>query len=66
MNAFEWVSSLTDEQRETLATMDESEVMGYLADQGLELPDEMLEGVTGGINVWKTLGHIISDFLAKR
>ena len=57
MDANEWVETLTDEQRAALAQMDEDQIMGYLADQGVELPDEALEGVAGGLPLGKLVGN---------
>ena len=42
--------SLTDEQKEKAkACKTEKELLDYLAEAGVELPDELLETVAGGI-----------------
>ena len=49
MDVNEWAASLTDEQRAELAAMDDEQIMEYLSEEGVELPDEALEGIAGGV-----------------
>lgn len=51
MDTNEWVQTLTDDQREALsrcATAEEA--VSYLRANSLTIPDELLEGVTGGVH----------------
>jgi len=59
MDFEQWIESLPDEQCKELAALDESEVMEYLGDHDIALPDEMLEDVAGGINPFALLGQAI-------
>jgi hypothetical protein len=63
MDMNEWAESLTDEQRAALAGMNDDEMAGYLADQGVELPDEVLEGVAGGLPLGKLVGSWLKEKL---
>lgn len=62
MGINEWTDSLTDEQRAALATMDDEKIMDYLAAEGVELPDEALEGIAGGV----PLGKLVAGWLKER
>ena len=63
MNAEEWVNSLTDEQRAELANVDEDKIVDYLAEQGVDLPDEALEAVAGGVPLGKIVGGWLKEKL---
>ena len=63
MNAEEWVNSLTDEQRAELANADEDKIVDYLAEQGVDLPDEALEAVAGGVPLGKIVGSWLKEKL---
>jgi len=56
MDVNEWAASLTDEQRAELVAMDDEQIMEYLSEEGIELPDEALEGVAGGLPLGKIVG----------
>lgn len=60
MTMDEWFDRLTDEQKQAVSGLGENELMDYLAEQNLELPDEMLEGVAGGINPFAILYQMLS------
>ena len=59
MDANMWLEGLSEEQRAALADMDEDQIMDYLADEGVELPDEALESVAGGL----PLGKLVAGWL---
>ena len=49
--AADFMDGLTDAQKEALKNCkDSSEVMAYLEKEGIELTDEQLEAVSGGLN----------------
>ena len=55
MNLDDWYETLPQKHQDAIAEMDEGQVMEYLSDNDIELPDEFLEGVTGGINPFAIL-----------
>lgn len=57
MKANEWVDSLSNEQRAELSKMDDDKVMDYLANEGVELPDDVLDGVAGGLPIGKLVAN---------
>ena len=49
--AADFMEGLTDAQKEALKNCkDASEIMAYLEKEGIELTDEQLEAVSGGLN----------------
>ena len=64
MDVNEWAASLTDEQRAELAAMDDEQIMEYLSEEGVELPDEALEGIAGGVPLGKLVGSWLKQKLA--
>lgn len=51
MKAAEWAGSLTEGQKKGLGTCKSlEEVVAYCKEQGIALPEELLDGVAGGTN----------------
>lgn len=54
-----WIESLGEKHRTAIEGMEESQIMDYLSDQGLELPDELLDEMAGGVNPFAMLFQAI-------
>ena len=63
MEFLDWVKSISDEQRVEFAGLADSDVMGYLNDRGVILPDELLETITGGAGAEALLKEAIERYL---
>ena len=51
MGTEDFLNGLTDAQKEALKNCkDTNEIMAFLAKEGIELTDEQLEAVSGGLN----------------
>ena len=66
MDFLEWADVMTENQREEFAALDDSEVMDYLNEHDIALPDEWLEDVAGGINPFAMLGQMLKRKLTGR
>lgn len=69
MTADEILEGLTDEQQQRLAAIETpEEALQFLNEEGVELPDELLEGVAGGGAVgeaWNSARPILETLLGE-
>lgn len=63
MEFLDCVKSMSDEQRVEFAGLADSEVMGYLNDRGVILPDELLETIASGASAEVLLKEAIERYL---
>lgn len=60
----EWLESLSEEDRTALeALTTDEEVAAYLGEHSIELPDEALMEVAGGVNVGREIGKWVRKLL---